>query len=307
MAGNDFEIVAHRVDAPFRPRTAYAGHLRFTVDRHFSVYVAPAVAARLRRLAREAAPLETGGLLAGRAFRDDHGSYLLVTAMAAAPPVAGGHSTFHLTPEGTENLRADLAAHDPNADVTGWWHSHLAPSSYSSVDRANQSMWANPAHVGLLVFAQGSPWAALYVGPGSRGAFHSEPSDVVHDPAPPSPPPPLPPPPPPKRRHPLLVAACAVGALVLIVELLHVLAALRGGDPPPHVAWRCVVDGGGTSATCAADLGALTRPEWFVRGGKPVTAHEITFPLLPGPNVVRLRVGGERGDYDVGQTELIGR
>ncbi len=49
--GTDFEIVARRFDAPFRPRADYSSHLRFTVDPGLSAYVAPDVAADLRRLA----------------------------------------------------------------------------------------------------------------------------------------------------------------------------------------------------------------------------------------------------------------
>ncbi|WP_066375834.1 Mov34/MPN/PAD-1 family protein [Herbidospora mongoliensis] len=312
--GNDFEIVGRRFDAPFRPRADYSGHLRFTVDPGLSVYVAPDVAASLRRLAREAAPLETGGLLAGRTFRDDHGSYLLVTAMAVAPPVAGGHSTFHLTPEGTERLRRELARRDPTADVTGWWHSHHVPSSYSSVDRANQSMWTNPTHIGLLVFAKGSPWARVYVGPDSRGEIDSDPADVREGPAPKTqraveqrPVARLAPPPAPKRFRPLLALAAALGVLILVVELLHLLAILRSGEPRSDVAWRCVVQSSATAATCSADLGALSRPEWFLGDYLIGTTRDITFVLPAGAHTVRLRARGERGEYDIGQTVLIGR
>ncbi|MEV0624163.1 Mov34/MPN/PAD-1 family protein [Nonomuraea sp. NPDC050404] len=187
MSGQDpdFEIVGEQFDVPFRARSGYRRYIRITVDDSSSVYVDREVAARLRRHARHAAPRETGGLLAGRAFRDNQGAYLIITGMAAAPPESGGRGWFHLTPEGTQMLREELAEREASADVVGWWHSHEVASPYSSHDRANQTMWDKSSHVGLLVFAAGAPWARLHMGPDSAGEIDSydDPGSVAAEPA----------------------------------------------------------------------------------------------------------------------------
>jgi proteasome lid subunit RPN8/RPN11 len=170
MSSGDFEIIERSFDVPFRTRTLHAGYVVFQADR-LNVYITPDIAATIRECAAGAAPRETGGLLAGRILRDDLGHYVMVTGMAQAPPTAGEFGSFSLSPKGTEKLRRVLSEQHPSADVIGWWHSHSAPSSYSNTDRGNQAIWTDPRHIGLLVFAQGTPWAALYVGPQSKGPF----------------------------------------------------------------------------------------------------------------------------------------
>jgi proteasome lid subunit RPN8/RPN11 len=170
MGSSDFEIVERSFDVPFRARALHAGYVMFQAG-PLSVYIRPGIAAAIRDRAAAAAPRETGGLLGGRILRDDRGHYVVVTGMATAPPTAGEFGSFNLSPDETEKLRQVLSERHPSADVIGWWHSHGAPSSYSGTDRGNQAIWTDPRHIGLLVFAQGTPWAKLYVGPQSSGPF----------------------------------------------------------------------------------------------------------------------------------------
>src|SRR5215467_178183 len=170
MGGSEFEIIERRVDVPFRARTLHAGYVVFRADL-LNVYIRPEIAASIRDRAVAAAPRETGGLLAGRILRDDRGHYVVVTGEATAPSTAGEFGSFSLSPNETEKLRRVLSERYPSADVIGWWHSHGAPSHYSGTDRGNQAIWTDPRHIGLLVFAQGTPWASLYVGPQSNGPF----------------------------------------------------------------------------------------------------------------------------------------
>src|ERR1700722_20401940 len=170
MGESDFEIIEHAFDVPFRTRNVNAGHIAFRAG-DLDVYVMADVASRAGQWAGDALPRETGGLLAGRILRDNAGQYVVVTGIACAPAGAGGMGRFSLSPEETDQLRRALARDHPSADVIGWWHSHTAPSVYSATDRANQAIWTDPRNVGLLVFAQGAPWAAVYVGPQSRGPF----------------------------------------------------------------------------------------------------------------------------------------
>jgi hypothetical protein len=177
----------HR-DVPFRPRSSFGSYQQFT-DRSGAVLVAPEISQRLREAARIARPFETGGLLAGRVFRDDHGRYAIVVGYVEAPSDAGRLSSFELTPEATDRLRADASCTHPEADVVGWWHSHGGPSDYSTTDLSQQSIWTQPESVGILVFAEGRQWGAVHQGPDARllngapgvparPADHTSPSDV---------------------------------------------------------------------------------------------------------------------------------
>jgi proteasome lid subunit RPN8/RPN11 len=170
MGNSDFEIIERDFGVPFRARTLHAGYVIFQAE-GLNVYVSPEVASAMRERAQAASPRETGGLLAGRILRDGRGHYVVVTGMVSGPSAAGDFGSFNLSPDETAQLRRTLAEHYPSADVIGWWHSHSVPSRYSPTDRSNQAIWTDPHHIGLLVFAQGRPWASLYVGPQCLGPF----------------------------------------------------------------------------------------------------------------------------------------
>jgi hypothetical protein len=131
--------------------------------------VHPRVCGLLAVTARHAQPCETGGLVAGRLLRDTEGPYTLVLEAVTAPREAGQPGRLTLSPELTARLRERAAGEFPSCDIVGWWHSHTVEGGYSEVDQANQRMWTDPGHVGLLVFARASSRRALaYLGPGSR-------------------------------------------------------------------------------------------------------------------------------------------
>jgi proteasome lid subunit RPN8/RPN11 len=322
MGEAEFEIIEHAFDVPFRARNVHSGYVRFRAD-DLDVYVTPAVASRAREWARDALPRETGGLLAGRILRDDAGQYVVVTGIACAPEGAGGVGAFSLSPEETELLRRALSQHHPSADVIGWWHSHGAPSQYSSTDRSNQAIWTDPRHVGLLVFARGTPWAALYVGPQSRGPF--QPSEPPQPSGPPQPSEPFqvldrygPQPPsrgnrgprasgdPKARRRMALTALIAVMALAIIALLVKEFrpAAAHQSAVLPTVGsvalsgtgsldWSCRISPHGATplARCHAQpRGAVQSIKWYENKSGTVRASgpDARLYLQPGTNVVRI-------------------
>jgi Prokaryotic homologs of the JAB domain len=162
-----FTVEGVRHDVPFRPRSSFADYWQFT-DQASAVLVAPAMAHGLRAAARIARPNETGGLLSGRAFRDGGGTYVVVAGWVEAPCNAGRVSGFTLSPDATARLRKEACLSYPTADVVGWWHSHPCPSGYSQIDLGQQRIWTQPESVGVLVFADGGRWGAVYQGPAAR-------------------------------------------------------------------------------------------------------------------------------------------
>ncbi len=169
MDEGGFQIVGHSFDVPFRRRSDYQDYIIFRVDDALDVFVSERAAQTVRNRAAEAAPRESGGLLVGRSFRDDHGRYVVVTDAVCARQEAGAMGSFTLSPAETDALRREAAVRYPSGDAVGWWHSHLRPSEFSATDRHNQSVWKDQHDLGLLVFAAGSPWARMYAGPTCRG------------------------------------------------------------------------------------------------------------------------------------------
>lgn len=159
-----FEVIGHDHGIPVRPRSVFTDMMVFTRDRSAAVLIDPAVALRLRDSAA-ASPAEVGGLLVGRQFRDDTGPYVAVLEAVQAPTSDGTTGSISVSTERVAILRQQAAHRYPSMDVIGWWHSHSVPSQFSNVDRQSQRLWDQPMHVGLLVFAQGNPWAHVYLGP----------------------------------------------------------------------------------------------------------------------------------------------
>ena len=180
MPDPTFTVEDVHQDAPFRPRSGFTDYCQFT-DRSDTVLVAPEISQRLWEAARIARPFETGGLLAGRLFRDDHGRYVVVVGHVEAPSGSGRLSGFKLSPEATARLREDASRAFPAADVVGWWHSHGGPSNYSQTDLSQQCIWTQPESVGILVFADGQQWGTVHQGPDAR--ILNGPLDVPTQPA----------------------------------------------------------------------------------------------------------------------------
>lgn len=163
-----------RQDWPVQPRPPLDGWHVFATGDGRSVAVAPGVMALLETVERDHAPLETGGLLFGRCYRDGAGSYVLVTH-AQVPELAGEveetPATVRITADGAIAMVARARRAEPLADQVGWWHTHPSFEAYfSSVDLAEQARWVSPLSVGLVLsgLAAADPRHAVFVGPESE-------------------------------------------------------------------------------------------------------------------------------------------
>lgn len=296
-----FSVTRHRADLPLRPRTPYAGHAVFRTDGGHEVLIAGTVRSRVVEAARAADPEETGGLLLGRVFRDDRGTYTLVDAMVRGPASAQQAARFTMSADQTAGLKDHAARQHPTSDPVGWWHSHLGASGYSQTDLANQQVWTDPRHVGLLVFARpDQTWARVFVGPesvpaapvadgaGLRRAVAPAPSGESR----------------PERmagpsrrsRLPLLgalgVLAGTAGAVGAAVVLGGVSATPVVDDVPLGIAWSCQPHGvGGHLCTAAsADAADLV---WVLDGAAVGFGPGVVLPPAgETAGVLELRLAG---------------
>lgn len=160
-----FEVVERGSGLPARPREYFGPALSFGESGIGVVLVEQGAGAALRNAAELANPRETGGLIVGRRFRDSHGDYVAILNFVQTPPEDGSSGRMVMSARRISDLRATAAQSYPSMDVVGWWHSHSAPSQFSSIDFATQRLWTDSQHVGLLVFGSGRPWAIAYLGP----------------------------------------------------------------------------------------------------------------------------------------------
>lgn len=330
MDEGGFQIVGHSFDVPFRRRSDYQDYTTFRVDDALDVFVSDRAAQTVQSRVAEAAPRESGGLLIGRSFRDDHGRYVVVTDAVCARHEAGAMGSFTLSPAETDALRREAAVRYPSGDAVGWWHSHLRPSEFSATDRHNQSVWKDQHDLGLLVFAAGSPWARMYAGPTSRGGVFPLPRNTA---------PPLPGIAPPGRpsqerqadqhpaftilgpehsqvpvtagptphRRPLTRRSDAIwwvlGGLTVALGLLLIvqLSSGKGSNPPSvssnagKVTMSCsaLTEPSGASPEEECRAHGRGRMTWFVDGRLQAFGPTLTFPMSPPERYhVTLRVNG---------------
>jgi hypothetical protein len=172
--GTAFQPGAGETPAPFRPRSGYAGHEAFGQG-DGAVLIEPRVARELR-LAAESATLEgriAGGLLYGRHFADEQGSYLAINGFLEAGPGENRgdrisrdrHDEFTLSAADLRLLRNDAARMYTSSAEAGWWRSLPAAGEFGPRDFQTQYELVGPGGVGLLVFGAGLNWGAAYLGP----------------------------------------------------------------------------------------------------------------------------------------------
>jgi hypothetical protein len=158
----------------FRPRTGYAGFRAFGGG-DGAVLLAPGVVRRLRAAAEFAAgeARAAGGLLYGRHWADEQGSYLVVTGFLEAGPgenpgrphLAGGQDDFTLSQADLRLLRADAARMYSALVEVGWWRTLDQLGEFGPGDFLTQRDLAAPDDVGLLVYGTGPHWGTAYLGP----------------------------------------------------------------------------------------------------------------------------------------------
>ena len=182
---------------PFRPRSAYVGHEVFGHG-DGAVLVEPEVARDLRSAAEFASQERriTGGLLYGRNWTDDEGTYLVVDGFLEAGPGENrgdrvsrdGRDSFALSAADLRLLRADAARMYAAAVEVGWWRTLAGPGEFGPRDFTTQGELVGPGGVGLLVFGSGLDWGTAYLGPGGQVPGSARSFIPVPRPAPDAPP-----------------------------------------------------------------------------------------------------------------------
>jgi len=96
---------------------------------------------------------ELGGALLGHAYR--HKSGVVVEVKAALPASSSDHGPVHFTfsADSWSKLHRDRAAHYPQMDIVGWFHTHPDLGVFYSSDDVvvHSAAFTQPWHVGLVV------------------------------------------------------------------------------------------------------------------------------------------------------------
>jgi hypothetical protein len=159
---------------PFLSRSAYAGHKEFGAS-DGAVLIEPRVARELQRAAQSATQEGriAGGLLYGRRWSDEQGSYLVINGFLEAGPgenrgdqiPRAGRDEFTLSASDLRLLRRDAGRMYPSSAEAGWWRSLPTAGEFGPRDFQSQYDLVGPGGVGLLVFGSGLDWGAAYLGP----------------------------------------------------------------------------------------------------------------------------------------------
>jgi hypothetical protein len=191
--GTAFQPAADEVTVPFRSRDAYTGYRAFGSG-DGAVLIAPSVVRDLRSAA-ELATAErriAGGLLYGRGWADDMGTYLVINHYLEAGPgensgdriSADGDDDFTLSEADLRLLRQDAARMYSASLEAGWWRSRAALGEFGPRDFATQGELVGPDGVGLLVYGSGIYWGTAYLGPVGLAPDSAGTLSAVPDPGP---------------------------------------------------------------------------------------------------------------------------
>jgi hypothetical protein len=170
-----FEPGADEVAVPFRPRSEYTGYRAFGSG-DGAVLMAPLVAHDLRSAAKLATAQRriAGGLLYGRGWADELGTYLVIDHYVEAgagdsgDAISGdgdGYGDFTLSEDGLRQLREEAARAHSGSLEAGWWRTCAAPGEFGPGDFVTQGELVGRDGVGLLVYGSGVYWGTAYLGP----------------------------------------------------------------------------------------------------------------------------------------------
>ena len=196
--GTAFQPAADEVTVPFRSRGAYTGYRAFGSG-DGAVLISPSVVRDLRSAAEFATAERriAGGLLYGRGWADEIGTYLVIDHYLEAGPgensgdriSAGGDDDFTLSQADLRLLRQDAARMYSASLEAGWWRTRAALGEFGPQDFVTQGDLVGPDGVGLLVYGSGSYWGTAYLGPvglapDSAGTLSAVPDPVSGPPGP---------------------------------------------------------------------------------------------------------------------------
>jgi hypothetical protein len=192
--GAPFQPGVDGVTVPFHPRAAYTGYRAFGRG-DGAVLMAPSVAHDLRSAARRATAERriAGGLLYGRGWADELGTYLVIDHYLEAGAGDGsgdttsgdgnGHGDFSLSEAGLRRLREEAARLHPGFLEAGWWRTCDELGEFGPRDFVTQGELVGPDGVGLLVYGSGVYWGTAYLGPDGHAPDSAGTLAVVPDPA----------------------------------------------------------------------------------------------------------------------------
>jgi hypothetical protein len=159
---------------PSRSRSWFAGYKAFGSG-DGAVLMDIGIERRLRSAARSATQERrvAGGLLFGRGWTDDQGSYLVIDGFLEAGAgedrgdrvAVGGAGQFTLSEADLRLQREDAARVYPASLEVGWWRTLAALGEFSPRDFMTQAELVGPDGVGLLVYGSGVHWGTAYLGP----------------------------------------------------------------------------------------------------------------------------------------------
>ena len=152
-----------------RPRGTYTGYKAFGAG-DGAVLVEPEVVRELRHAAEFAneGKRVTGGLLFGRRWTDDDGTYLVVSGflpVAATDDPPDSPADFALSDDDLRLLRQQAATMYSESRELGWWRTLPELGEFSARDMAAQAELVDLYGVGLLVYGSGAHWGTAYLGP----------------------------------------------------------------------------------------------------------------------------------------------
>ena len=176
----------------FKPRSTYDGH-EVIGQGDGAVLVDPVIARDLRSAAESATQEGRlgGGLLYGRGWTDDDGSYLVIDGFREADSVEpaqtshDGRPSFTLSTTDLRLLRQESARMPTLSIEMGWWRTLPAPGAFEAGDFLTQRELVQPGGIGLLVFGSGADWGIVYHGPAGQLADRATPFVLKPPPAPP--------------------------------------------------------------------------------------------------------------------------
>jgi proteasome lid subunit RPN8/RPN11 len=147
---------------------------RFCSD-EYDAFVAHSALEAIAAKARQKAPNEMIGYLAGRPFRDARGAYAVVTEAIFAESARCGPVTVETSLDDEKKLLKTLGTEHPLAERLGWFHSHpFFMPTYSPTDLENQRFWSEPYQLGLLACLDGAGVSIF--------AFRSPEAEAIHPP-----------------------------------------------------------------------------------------------------------------------------
>ncbi|MGC8863034.1 MAG: Mov34/MPN/PAD-1 family protein, partial [Armatimonadota bacterium] len=117
------------------------------------VFVSESAMKAMERHAAGQIDREVGGVLLGGFYRSDKASYIEVTGVIEAHAAEASDVSLTFTHETWEQINAEHARREPEAQIVGWYHSHPGLGVFMSKEDEfiHANYFADPWHVAMVV------------------------------------------------------------------------------------------------------------------------------------------------------------